>query len=83
MMPSLFLPSLPLGPQLRKIRKIRFKLVVGDEDPFCENNAALARAFAAQKVPQSCISGAATRTGSGTGGRWCGCICRGAGGGGQ
>jgi esterase/lipase superfamily enzyme len=51
MMPSLFLPKLPLGPQLRKIRKIRFKLVVGDEDPFCENNAALARAFEKQKVP--------------------------------
>lgn len=51
MMPSLFLPKLPLGPQLRKIRKLRFNLVVGDEDPFCENNAALAQAFAAQKVP--------------------------------
>jgi esterase/lipase superfamily enzyme len=50
-MPSQVVPALPLGPRLRKIRKIRFKLVIGDEDPFCENNVALAEAFAAQKVP--------------------------------
>jgi esterase/lipase superfamily enzyme len=50
-MPSLFVPEMPLGPQLRKIRKIRFTLVVGDEDPFCENNVALANAFTAQKIP--------------------------------
>lgn len=51
MMPSILVPSLPLGPQLRKIRKLRFKLIVGDEDPFCENNIALANAFEAQGVP--------------------------------
>ena len=50
-MPSLFVPELPVGPQLRKIRRLRFKFVVGDEDPFCANNEELAAAFEKQKIP--------------------------------
>lgn len=49
-MPSHFLPALTSGPLLRKIRKLRFTLVIGEDDPFYENNVELCAAFAAKKI---------------------------------
>jgi esterase/lipase superfamily enzyme len=51
LMPSLFVPKLTSGRTLRQMRKIRFTLVVGEEDPFCENNEALCTALKAHKIP--------------------------------
>jgi esterase/lipase superfamily enzyme len=50
-MPSHFVPTLPAGKRLRAARKLLIKLVVGEDDPFYENNAALAAALAEKKIP--------------------------------
>ncbi len=49
-MPSHFLPLIADRSRLKAVRKIRFTLVVGDEDPFYENNVAFSRALTAQKI---------------------------------
>lgn len=49
-MPSHFVPLLPDGDRLAAIRKIHFTFVVGDEDPFYENNVELSGALTGQKI---------------------------------
>jgi esterase/lipase superfamily enzyme len=49
-MPNHFMPQLKDLKRLRAIRKVRFVLVVGDEDPFYEDNLALCRTLEAVKV---------------------------------
>lgn len=50
-MPSHFLPQITATPMLRKLRKQHFTLVIGEDDPFYENNVELARSLAAKKIP--------------------------------
>lgn len=50
-MPSDLVPKLEDSRLLKKLRKLRFTLVVGEDDPFYENNAALRDAFAAKRIP--------------------------------
>lgn len=50
LMPSHFVPLLADRKRLSAIRKIRFTFVVGDEDPFFENNVELTRALADKKI---------------------------------
>ena len=52
-MPSHFVPEIRDRKVLRALRSIHFTLVVGEEDPFHENNVALAAALAAKKIPHS------------------------------
>jgi esterase/lipase superfamily enzyme len=52
-MPSRFLPELSDARRIRKLRRLNFTLVVGEEDAFCENNASFARALAAKKIPHT------------------------------
>lgn len=49
-MPSHFVPTLAEEKRLRQIRKVQFTLVIGDEDPFYEDNLVLCRAFAGKKI---------------------------------
>lgn len=49
-MPSHFVPLITDRARLKAIRKIRFTFVVGDEDPFYENNVDFVNALEAQKV---------------------------------
>ena len=50
-MPTHFLPLTHNEKLLRKMRRVRFTLVVGEDDPFCENNATLCRLFTEKKIP--------------------------------
>lgn len=52
-MPSLFIPEIRDKKILRELRKIHFTFVIGEEDPFYENNLDLAEAMAAKKIPHS------------------------------
>ena len=52
-MPSQFLPEIRDKKLLRALRGIHFTLVVGEEDPFHENNLQLAGALAAKKIPHA------------------------------
>lgn len=49
-LPSHFVPKLTSPERLRQIRRIEFTMVIGEEDPFCDNNVALSEAFARQKI---------------------------------
>jgi esterase/lipase superfamily enzyme len=49
-MPSHFMPTLKDGKRLRQIRKLRFTLVIGDDDPFYGDNLALSHAFREQRI---------------------------------
>ena len=49
-MPSHFVPTLRDGKRLRQIRKLRFTLVIGEDDPFYEDNVAFCRAFAKKRI---------------------------------
>lgn len=50
-MPCHFVTKLDSADLLREIRRLRFTMVVGDEDPFYENNVELCRTFAEKGVP--------------------------------
>ncbi len=50
-MPTHFLPVTRNEKLLRKMRRIRYTLVVGEEDPFCENNKTLSRLMTGKKIP--------------------------------
>ena len=50
-MPSHFVPDLSRWKSLRQIRRVHFSLVVGEDDPFYDDNVGLAKAFAAQAIP--------------------------------
>ena len=50
-MPSHFVPDLSRWKRLRQIRRVHFSLVVGEDDPFYDDNVGLAKAFAAQAIP--------------------------------
>ncbi len=50
-MPNLAVPRITSPALLKRLRKIRFTLVVGDEDPFCENTVALAAVLKERKIP--------------------------------
>ncbi len=50
-MPSHFLPPITSAPLLRKLRKLRLTLIIGEDDPFYENNVELCATFAAKKIP--------------------------------
>jgi esterase/lipase superfamily enzyme len=50
-MPAHFLPITRNEKLLRKMRRIRFTMVVGEDDPFCENNAKLCQMFSEKKIP--------------------------------
>ena len=52
-MPSHFLPTVRNEKLLRKMRRIDFTMVVGEDDPFCENNASLCRTFTSQRIPHT------------------------------
>lgn len=49
-MPSHFVPALKSRKALRAIRNLQLTLVVGDEDPFYENNVELCRALVAKRI---------------------------------
>lgn len=49
-MPSHFMPVLKDTKRLRAIRKMKFTLVIGDEDPFYEDNLVLSQAFTERKI---------------------------------
>lgn len=50
-MPSHFVPDLTDRTRLRAIRRVRFTLVIGEEDPFYADNLALAAAFDEKRIP--------------------------------
>jgi esterase/lipase superfamily enzyme len=50
LMPTRFTPELKTGKRLRAIRKLAITIVIGEEDPFCEDNCAFSAALTAQKV---------------------------------
>jgi esterase/lipase superfamily enzyme len=52
-MPSHFLPEIKDRKGLRELRSIHFTLVIGEEDPFLENNLDLAKALAEKKIPHT------------------------------
>ena len=52
-MPSLFIPEIKDKKQLRALRNIHFTLVIGEEDPFFENNVKLDASLAAKKIPHA------------------------------
>ncbi len=49
--PSHFVPLLSSRQRLEAIRALHLTLVIGDEDPFYENNLELSRALAEKKIP--------------------------------
>jgi len=52
-MPSHFVPEIKDKKQLRALRSIQFTFVVGEEDPFLQNNIDTAAAMGAKKIPQT------------------------------
>lgn len=52
-MPSHFVPALKDGKRLRQIRKLLCTVVIGEDDPFYEDNMALSRAFAVKRIKHS------------------------------
>jgi esterase/lipase superfamily enzyme len=52
-MPSHFVPEITDRKHLRALRSIPFNFVVGEEDPFLENNIDMAAALEAKKIPHS------------------------------
>jgi esterase/lipase superfamily enzyme len=50
-MPSHFVPELSDRKRLRLTRLIRFTVVIGEDDPFYEDNATLVEAFAEKTIP--------------------------------
>jgi esterase/lipase superfamily enzyme len=52
-MPSLAIPEIKDRKLLRSLRSIPFTLVIGEEEPFFENNVFLADAMADKKIPVS------------------------------
>jgi esterase/lipase superfamily enzyme len=52
-MPSHAIPTIKDKRLLRALRSIHFTFVIGEEDPFYENNVQLAAALAAKKIPHS------------------------------
>jgi esterase/lipase superfamily enzyme len=52
-MPSSFIPEIKDKKQLRALRSIHFTFVVGEEDPFLENNMEMAAALAVKKIPHT------------------------------
>ena len=53
LMPSHFVPEIKDRKLLRALRSIHFTLVIGEEDPFHDNNVEMAAALAAKKIPHS------------------------------
>jgi esterase/lipase superfamily enzyme len=49
-MPSHFVPSLSDSKRLRRIRRLKFVLAIGEDDPFYADNAALCQAFAEKRI---------------------------------
>jgi esterase/lipase superfamily enzyme len=52
-MPSHFVPEIKDKKQLRALRSIQFTFVVGEEDPFLQNNIDTAAAMGAKKIPHT------------------------------
>jgi esterase/lipase superfamily enzyme len=52
-MPSFSIPEAKDKKDLRALRNIHFTFVIGEEDPFYENNVQLVAAMAAKKIPHS------------------------------
>ena len=52
-MPSQFIPKMRDKKLLRGLRAIHFTLVIGEEDPFYQNNLDLANAMTAKKIPHA------------------------------
>lgn len=52
-MPSHFMPEIKDRKQLRALRSIHFTFVVGEEDPFLENNIEMSDAMEAKKIPHT------------------------------
>lgn len=52
-MPSRFVGTLRESKRLRQIRQLEITLVIGENDPFCDDNIALSAAFKKVKVPHS------------------------------
>jgi esterase/lipase superfamily enzyme len=52
-MPSLWIPEIRDKKALRALRSIPFTFVIGEEDPFYENNVQMAAAMAAKKIPHT------------------------------
>jgi esterase/lipase superfamily enzyme len=50
LMPSRFLPELRARKRLAAIRKLAIRILIGEEDPFCEDNRALSQALTAKKI---------------------------------
>jgi esterase/lipase superfamily enzyme len=50
LMPSHFVPNLHDPGQLSAIRRLRFSLVIGEDDPFYADNLALSRAFTQKRI---------------------------------
>ena len=49
--PTALLPKMRSRKALSRLRQMEFVLAIGEDDPFCANNVALARALAAKKIP--------------------------------
>ena len=49
-MPSHFLPQITAAPRLRKLRKLHFTMVIGEDDAFYPNNVELCATFAEKKI---------------------------------
>jgi len=52
-MPSLLIPEMKDKKQLRALRSIHFTIIIGEEDPFYQNNVELAAALGAKKIPHA------------------------------
>ena len=52
-MPSHFIPEVKDKKTLRELRSIHFTIVVGEEDPFLENNIEMANAMSEKKIPHT------------------------------
>jgi esterase/lipase superfamily enzyme len=51
LMPSQFMPKLRSRNRLAAIRKLEIQIVIGEEDPFCDDNRRLSQALKAKKIP--------------------------------
>lgn len=49
--PCHLVPAITDAGHLQAAREVRFTLVIGDEDPFYENNVELSRALSGQRIP--------------------------------